>query len=181
MSDPYVGEIRMTSFNFAPKGWLLCNGQILSIASNQALFSLLGTFYGGNGTQTFALPNLQGRVPVNMGQGNGLSPYVIGQLGGTETVTLLNNNMPIHNHLIAASTNFGTSDAPSGNILAQTNAGTASAPSAGQLDFVTGSGNTTMEPATFGQQGGNQSHPNIQPYLVVSFMIATVGIYPSRN
>jgi microcystin-dependent protein len=181
MGTPYLGEIRMTSFNYPPKGWAFCNGQIMSIQQNAALFSLLGTFYGGNGTQTFALPNMQGRTPVHMGQGNGLSPYTIGQFGGVETVTVLSNEMPVHTHLVNASSNYGTSDAPTGNVLGVTNAGTASAPIAGQLDFVSTAPNTTMEATTIGQQGGTQPHSNVQPYLVINFIIALVGIFPSRN
>jgi microcystin-dependent protein len=181
MPEPFIGEIRATSFNFAPRGWALCNGQILSIQQNQALFSLLGTYYGGNGTQTFALPNLQSRIPIHQGDGAGLSPYVIGQAGGTETVTLLQNQMPPHIHLVSASSSSGTSTAPSGNLLGVTNAGTAVAPQAGQLDFVTTLPNATMEATTIGQAGGSQPHPNLQPYLVINFIISLQGIFPSRN
>jgi microcystin-dependent protein len=181
MSEPYLGEIRVTSFNFAPRGWALCNGQLLAIQQNTALFSLLGTFYGGNGISTFALPNLQGRIPIHAGQGNGLSPYVLGENGGTETVTLTYNQMPQHNHLVSASSNFGTSDAPSGNLLGATNSGSPHDPIKGQLDFVTTAPNTTMEAATISQTGSNLPHANLQPYLVVNFIIALQGIFPSRN
>ena len=181
MGQPYLGEIRVTSFNFAPKGWALCNGQLLSIQQNSALFSLLGTFYGGNGVQTFALPNLQSRIPIHMGTGNGLSTYVIGQFGGTENVTVLYNQMPVHTHQVNANTGYGTSNAPSGKILGATNAGTAGSPVAGQLDFVTSQPNATMEAATIGNQGGSQPHSNIQPYLVLNFVIAINGIFPTRN
>jgi microcystin-dependent protein len=181
MGTPYIGEIRLTSFNFPPKGWALCNGQLLSIQQNPALFSLFGTFYGGDGIRTFALPNMQSRVPIHMGQGNGLSNYVIGQQGGVESVTLQYNSMPLHTHLVVASTNFGSSNAPAGDILAQTNGGTVSAPVAGQLDFVTTAATGNMEQTTIGQQGGNQPHSNIQPYLVINFIVALVGIFPSRN
>jgi microcystin-dependent protein len=181
MSEQYLGEIRIASFNFAPNGWALCNGQLLSIQQNTALFALLGTFYGGNGTSTFALPNFQGRIPIHAGVGDGLSPYVQGENGGTESVTLLLNQMPQHNHLVNASSNFGTSDAPSGNLLGSTNAGTSNAPAAGQLDFVTTGPNSSMEATTISQTGGNQPHANLQPYLAVTFMIALVGIFPSRN
>lgn len=181
MSEPFLGEIRPTSFGFAPRGWAMCNGQLLSIQQNQALFALLGTFYGGNGVQTFALPNLQSRIPIHQGQGPGLSPYTIGQVGGVEAVTLLQNQMPSHTHLVSASSNSGTSTAPSGNLLGVTNSGTAPAPVAGQLDFVTTLPNTTMEPATIGDVGSFQPHSNVQPYLTINFIIALQGIFPSRN
>lgn len=181
MSTPYLGEIRITSFNFAPKGWALCNGQLMSIQQNAALFSLLGTYYGGNGVQTFALPNMQSRIPIHMGTGNGLSTYVIGEQGGTENVTLLYNQLPLHNHLVNANSGYGTSTAPAGLFPAQTNGGTSSAPAAGQTDYSTGTPNATMNAATIGQQGGNQPHSNIQPYLTLNFVIALQGIFPSRN
>jgi len=181
MPDPFIGEIRATSFNFAPRGWALCNGQLMSIQQNAALFSLLGTFYGGNGVQTFALPNLQSRIPIHQGQGAGLSPYAIGEAGGTESVTLLQNQMPLHSHLVNASSHSGTSTAPAGLLLGVTNAGTAVAPQPGQLDFATTNPTVTMEAATISQAGGSQPHPNLQPYLVINFVIALQGIFPSRN
>lgn len=181
MSQPYLGEIRMVGFNFAPAGWQLCNGQTLPIQQYAALFSLLGTTYGGNGTSTFQLPNLQSRVPIHQGTGIGLSTYVIGQASGTENVTLLYNNMPIHNHTIGVSTANGSSTAPSNNILAVTNGGNDRAPSAGNLDFVTTAANATMAPTAVSQAGGSIPHTNIQPYLVVNFIIALTGIFPSRN
>jgi microcystin-dependent protein len=181
MAEPFLGEIRATSFNFAPTGWFLCNGQLLAIQQYAALFSLLGTFYGGNGIQTFALPNLQSRVPIHMGTGNGLSTYVIGETGGVENVTLLYNQMPLHTHLMNASTAYGTSTSPSLNVLATTNAGSGHGPSPGQLDFVTTAPNATMPAATVGPNGSNVPHPNLQPYLVINFIIAYSGIFPSRN
>jgi microcystin-dependent protein len=181
MAEPFLGEIRATSFNFAPKGWFLCNGQLLAIQQYTALFSLLGTYYGGNGVQNFALPNLQSRIPIHQGTGNGLSTYVIGQTGGVENVSLLYNQMPLHTHLINASSAYGTSNAPSGNVIGTTNAGSASAPTPGQLDFVTTAANATMEATTIGQNGGSQPHPNLQPYLVINFIIAYSGIFPSRS
>jgi microcystin-dependent protein len=154
---------------------------LLSIQQNAALFSLLGTFYGGNGTQTFALPNLQGRIPIHQGQGLGLSLYSIGQAGGTEFVTLQQNQMPQHNHLVSASGNAGSSTAPSGLLLGVTNAGTAVSPQPGQLDFVTTNPNATMEATTISQTGGSQPHSNLQPYQVINFIICLQGIFPSRN
>jgi microcystin-dependent protein len=179
MSEPFVGEIRMVGFNFAARGWMLCNGQLLPIAQNAALFSLLGTTYGGNGTTTFALPDLRGRAPVHQGQGPGLSNYVMGQSAGVETVTLISTQMPIHTHLVNASSVIGESTAPTSNILAvvgDPNAGTtfsAYSPPA--------TANTTLSPTALGTAGGNQPHENLQPYLCVNFMIATQGIFPSRN
>jgi microcystin-dependent protein len=181
MSQPFIGQIMMTGFNFAPTGWALCNGQTLSISQNAALFSLIGTYYGGNGVSTFQLPNLQSSVPIHQGTGAGLSTYVIGQVGGTENVSLLYNNMPQHNHLINVSTAYGTLTTPSGNILGVTNGGTPSAPAAGNNDFVSTASNATLAATAVGTAGGNVPHTNLQPYLVINFVIALVGIFPSRN
>jgi microcystin-dependent protein len=169
VSEPFIGEIRIFGFNFAPRGWALCNGQILSIAQNTALFSLLGTTYGGNGQTTFALPNLQSRVPVHFGQGPGLSPYVLGQQGGTETVTLNTNQMPNHSHLVAASSVSPNASRPGNAFLAANGA------------YQTAPDGTTMNPAMIQGSGGSQPHDNIQPYLTLNFCIALEGIFPSRN
>jgi microcystin-dependent protein len=169
MAQAFIGEIRMFGFNFAPQGWLQCNGQLLPISQNVALFSLIGTFYGGNGTTTFALPNLQSCVPIHQGQGPGLSPYVIGQTGGTENVTLLQTQMPDHTHTLNASTNEAVTDVPTGGVLA-----------AG-LAYTPGASNTAMGATAVSGTGGSQPHTNLQPYLTVNFCIATVGIFPSRN
>jgi microcystin-dependent protein len=181
MSQPFLGEIRMVGFNFAPAGWQLCNGQTLAIQQYAALFSLLGTTYGGNGTSTFQLPNLQSRVPIHQGTGAGLSTYVIGQNGGSENVTLLYNNMPIHNHTVGVSTASGTVGTPSGNILGVTNGGSDRTPSAGNLDFVSSAANATLAATAVSNAGGNIPHTNIQPYLTINFIIAMSGIFPSRN
>jgi len=181
MSDPYVGQISMTGFNFAPVGWALCNGQTLAINQNQALFALIGTTYGGNGVSTFQLPNLQSEVPIHQGTGAGLSTYVIGETGGTENVTLLYNNMPIHNHTVGVSTASGTTGSPSGNLLGVTNGGSDRTPAAGNLDFVTSAANATLAATAVSTAGGNIPHTNIQPYLTINFIIALVGIFPSRN
>lgn len=163
MGSPYIGEVRMVSFNFAPKGWALCNGQLLAIAQNQALFAILGTTYGGDGQRTFGLPNLQGRVPLHMGNG-----YTEGQIGGSANVTLTINQIG-HTHPVKA-TATGTVNTAAGNFPA-----TAANP-------LYGSGtDTTMNPAIVSQTGGSQPHNNLQPYLVVNFVIALVGIFPSRN
>jgi microcystin-dependent protein len=171
MSEPFYGEIRMFGFNFAPRGWAFCNGQILPIAQNTALFSLLGTMYGGNGQTTFALPDLRGRVPIHQGQGPGLSNYTMGQVAGTETVTLTVNEMPQHIHQVAppSSTNSANASRPTNNI-----------PAGGQF-YTAPPGNGTMAPFPSGIAGGSQPHQNIQPYLTVNFCIALEGIFPSRN
>jgi microcystin-dependent protein len=177
MSEPFIGEIRMVGFNFAPRGWALCNGQLLSIAQNTALFSLLGTTYGGNGQTTFALPDLRGRVPLHQGQGPGLTPRTIGESSGTETVTLLSSQMPAHNHTLAAFNSPGSLDTPTGNVIANIvdpNTG-------GPATLFSATADTTMNPASIGISGGNQPHENMQPYLCVNFVIALEGIFPSRN
>ena len=179
MSQPFVGEIRMVGFNFNPRGWQLCNGQLLPISQYSALFALLGTTYGGNGTTTFALPNLQSRVPIHQGTGPGLSTYVIGGAGGVENVTLLNNQMPAHNHMVNCQTATGTVTAPAGNYPAgnQVNRDTGVAVDTTFDPATTG----TMNPAVIGLAGGSQPHANLQPYLTVNFIIAIDGIFPSRN
>jgi microcystin-dependent protein len=172
MSEPFIGMIATFGFNFAPRGWALCNGQILSIAQNTALFSLLGTTYGGNGQTTFALPNLQSRVPIHFGQGPGLSSYDLGQQAGNETVTLTQNEMPAHTHVatLHASTQPANDTLPTGNYPAD----------GGAYQSAT---NTNMNAGavTNGISGGSQPHTNIQPYLAINFCIALEGIFPSRN
>jgi len=172
MSEPFLGEIRMVGFNFAPRGWALCNGQILPIAQNTALFSLLGTMYGGNGQTTFALPNLMGRAPLHFGQGAGLSNRSQGELAGEERHTLINTEMPAHNHLVNCNNEGATSARPAGQVPGPAGANT--------IYSATSDGNT-MNPQMVGQAGGNQPHNNMQPYLVVNFVIALEGIFPSRN
>jgi microcystin-dependent protein len=174
MSQPFIGEIRMVGFNFAPYGWALCNGQLMSISQNTALFSLLGTYYGGDGVNTFALPNLQSRVPIHQGTGPGLTPYVIGQTGGTENVTLTTQQMPQHNHTIGCVNSGGNQASPSNNYPAMESTGTS-------LDYSNSNPNATMGPLTVGFNGNSLPHPNIQPYLCVNFVIALTGIFPSRN
>lgn len=172
MAEPFLGEIRMFCGNFAPTGWALCNGQLLSIAQNTALFSILGTSFGGDGVQTFALPNLQSRVPIHWGQGAGLSPYNLGQSAGAENVTLLQNQMPAHSHLVSSDTgDVGTSSHPNGQLLA----------SSGAATIYNANADSTMNPAMIQNAGGNQPHTNIQPYLCLTFIIALQGIYPSRS
>lgn len=176
MSDQYLGEIRMFGGNFAPTGWALCDGQLLPISQNQALFAILGTTYGGNGVTTFALPDLRGRVPMGWGQGPGLSPRAIGEASGSETVTLIQTQMPAHTHLASATTQDGNSTAPTGALWA-----TAVDSSNQQGSSYGTTPNTTMSPAAIGMAGGNQPHDNMQPFLCVSFIIALQGVFPSRS
>ena len=169
MSEPFLGQISIFVFNFAPRGWAFCNGQILPIAQNTALFSLLGTTYGGNGQTTFALPNLMSRVPVHFGQGPGLSSYALGQTSGSETVTLTSSQMPAHNHLASVTGAGAGASRPGGNF-----------PSGGGA-YATASDGGTFNAAFIQNAGGGQPHANIQPYLALNFCIAIEGIYPSRN
>jgi microcystin-dependent protein len=174
MSDPFVGEIKMFAFNFAPTGWALCNGQSLPISQNAALFSLLGTTFGGNGTSTFNLPDLQSRVPVHQGQGSGLSPYVMGQATGAETVALISSQMPAHTHSVTCGTAGGNQASPAGGVPAVESTGTS-------LDYTSVTPNSTMSAAMIGTAGSGLAHPNIQPVLCVNFCIALQGIFPSRS
>lgn len=176
-SEPFVGEIFMAGFNFAPRGYATCQGQILPIAQNTALFSLLGTTFGGNGITTFALPDLRGRVPMAMGQGPGLTNRSLGEAGGVENVTLLQSEMPAHTHAITvnAVTEAGDVSSPAGAYLANT----------GALDKEYKLSGTVVPMAsgvsTAGVAGGSQPHENVPPYLVLTFYIALEGIFPSRN
>jgi microcystin-dependent protein len=168
MSDPYIAEIKLISFNFPPKGWAFCNGQLLAINQNQALFSILGTMYGGNGQTNFALPNLQGRVPVHQGINQG--SYNVGQAAGEAAHTLTINEIPTHLHpAVAQSFASNPGFSPAGAIWASTpTVGFGPSPS------------ITMNPAAVATTGGSQSHENMPPYLVLNFIIALVGIFPSR-
>lgn len=172
MSDPYLGEIRLFPMGYAPKGWAQCNGQVLSIAQNQALFSLLGTTYGGNGTTTFALPNLQGNVCVGWGQGPGLDSVSLGQKGGEAAHTLTVNEMPAHIHQANGSSQTATAVSPENAVWA-----TSTAP----LQYGQAAALVAMNGSAITATGASQGHANVQPYLVVNFCIATAGIYPSRN
>jgi microcystin-dependent protein len=175
MSDPFVAEIRAVGFNFPPQGWAFCDGQLLPISQNTALFSLLGTYYGGDGKSTFALPNLQDSVPNHQGQGQGLSDYFLGQAAGTENVTLLDSEMPSHLHQASASIDDAQVQAPaSDRELATT--------SPGFLYQSNDSANLApMNPQTLSVAGSSNPHNNLQPSLVVNFVIAMQGIYPPRG
>ena len=170
---PFLGMIVLFGFNFAPIGWAFCNGQLLPINQNQALFALLGTTYGGNGTVNFALPNLQGRVPIHFGQGAGLSSYLLGQAGGVESATLLINNMPAHNHTLNAVSDPGGTSVPAGAFHANTGAL--------DPDYKTSGTLVAMNTAAIANNGGNQPFSIIQPYLAGNYCIALQGVFPSRN
>jgi len=169
MSDPFIGEIRMMGFNFAPRGWATCDGQLLSIAQNSALFSLLGTMYGGDGRVTFGLPDLRGRAAKHQGQGPGLPAYTMGEKAGSESVTLSQAQMPQHTHLVACQPEDGNSGVPTNSFPAPIANGYSS----------TGGG--TMNPGMLAPAGGNQPVSTLPPYLVVNFCIALEGIFPPRS
>ena len=170
MASPFIGQIMIAAFNFAPRGWAFCNGQLLPIAQNQALFSILGTTYGGNGQTTFALPDLRGRVPMQSGQGPGLTARTLGEVSGSEAVTLLQTQMPAHTHLAQASASAPAVGVPTGNAWAT--GGTAA---------YAASPNTMMAGEALNNAGGGQPHENRAPLLVVNYCIALSGTFPSRN
>lgn len=172
MSSPFVAEIRIFAGNFAPTGWATCDGQLLPISQNTALFSLLGTFYGGDGKSTFALPNLQGAAPMHQGQGPGLTDRFIGESSGSEFVTLIESEMPAHNHFINARPGAGIppSATPANNIAARSN----------QRPYST-TANALMNPLFAGISGSSLPHNNMQPYLTLTFIIALQGVFPPRG
>lgn len=175
-AQPYVGQIMMFGGSFAPCGWAFCNGALLPISENEWLFNLIGTTYGGDGQETFALPNLSGRVPVHQGQGPGIqSNYVIGEMGGVESVTLTTQQIPVHNHYSMVTNSRGTSHSPVGNIQAADSHDIASPyAKSGLLD-------ANMHSNAIQTNGGNQPHENMQPYLAVSFVISLFGVFPSQT
>ena len=168
MSDPYIGEIRMFGGTFAPAGWAFCDGQLLPISENDALFTLIGTTYGGDGQETFALPDLQGRVPVH--QGNG---FVLGQKAGVESVTLTTQQLPIHTHAFLASQDQGATTNPPSNVVA-------SIPGGGSA-YIQDQAAVAMNQQSLMPQGGSQPHENVQPFLCISFIISLFGIFPQQN
>jgi microcystin-dependent protein len=171
MPAPFIGEIRIWAGNFAPTGWALCNGQLLPISQNTALFSILGTAYGGNGSSNFALPDLQGRVPMQPGQGQGLTPRVRGEALGSEARTLTVLEVPAHTHSLSANSGNGNDDAPGGRVMARSPAG---------IPQYAAAPNAVMSAGAVAAAGGGQPHNNMQPYLALNFIICLQGIYPSR-
>lgn len=176
MADPYVGEIRIVGFNFAPQGWALCNGQILPISQYTALFSLLGTTYGGDGRSNFALPNMQGNAPMHWGEGPGLSPYDLGETGGEPSVTLTTNQIPAHSHTLNGGNLPATAQTPSGGLLAVPVVN----PRFADL-YSSAPGNAQADPAAISPAGSSHSHNNMQPYLTMNFIIALQGVFPPRQ
>ena len=172
MAQPYVGEIRMFAGNFAPAGWMFCEGQLLPISENETLFQLIGTTYGGDGTSTFALPNLQGSVPLHPGQGPGLSLYDLGQTGGSDTVTLLQSEVPAHSHDLNASASEAIATSPEGQLFAA---------GQGVAEYAPPGSAATLAPQMVTPVGGDQPHNNMQPSLTLNFCIALQGIYPPRS
>ena len=166
MSEPFLSELRIMSFNYAPRGWAQCNGQFLPINQNQALFSLLGTTYGGNGQTTFALPDLRGRVPIHVGSG-----HVLGERAGEQAHTLTVSELPTHTHVMNATDTQALLDAPAGALLAKVNTSIYGSPT----------GLVAMNPGTVGNVGGSQAHQNMQPFLTLNVCIALIGIFPSPN
>jgi microcystin-dependent protein len=173
MSDQFLAEIRIFPFNFAPTGWAFCNGQLIPISQNTALFALLGTTYGGDGKSTFALPNLQNAAPMQPGQGNGLSLRDLGEMSGTESVTLLVSEIPVHTHGMMANTTTGTKSTPAANSMARTAGATPYLPPAGATLAA-------MAPQSLSLAGGGLPHNNMQPYLALNFCIALQGVFPPR-
>jgi microcystin-dependent protein len=166
MSSPFIGEIRMFAGNFAPAGWAFCNGALMDIAQNDALFNLIGTTYGGDGQTTFALPNLQSRIPIHVGPG-----FALGQMAGVESVTLTTSQMPAHSHAAQGNSSAGTQSDPAGGVWAQSTLG----------QFSSAAPTLTMAPAALGSSGGSQPHDNMMPFLVVNFILSLFGIFPSQT
>ncbi|MEO8669971.1 MAG: tail fiber protein [Tahibacter sp.] len=173
MGEPFVGEIRMFGGNFPPSGWAFCQGQLMPISQNDTLFTLIGTTYGGDGQETFGIPDLQGRVPIHAGQGPGISQnYQIGEKSGVESVTLNTQQMPIHNHAFVVSTSVSNSGSPTNQTLAQ---------STQRAAYFEATTTTNLAPSSLGPAGGSQPHDNMMPFLTLSFIISLFGVFPSQN
>jgi microcystin-dependent protein len=172
MAQPYVGEIKMFAGNFAPAGWMFCQGQLLPISEQETLFALIGTTYGGDGESTFALPDLRGRLPIHMGQGGGLDNRVLGETGGSEEVTLMTNQIPAHTHSFVAISDVGNQTSPVGNLAAQ---------SLNVVPFINDAPSASFNAGAISPAGGSQAHTNFQPYLCVNFIISLFGIFPSPS
>ena len=172
MSEPFVGEIRMFAGKFAPRGWAYCDGQLLAVSQNDALFSLLGTIYGGDGRTTFGIPDLRGRIPIHAGSGPGLSPRRLGAKAGSENETLIVNQLPSHTHALKGTNDIANESSPAGHVPAQT----------GTFDlYQAGAPTSAMASTMVSNVGGSRSHTNLMPFLCVNFIIALYGIYPSRH
>ena len=180
MAEPFVGQITVYPYNFPPRGWADCAGQLMSISQNAALFSLLGTQFGGDGRSTFGLPNLQGTVPLGQGTAPGGSTYVMGETGGSENITLLFNSMPSHTHGANAITAHGTLDVPTGQLFATPETGVPPHGTTGPI-YNVAAPDTTLIPASVQTAGGNQPHNNLQPFLVLRYCIALQGVFPTRS
>jgi microcystin-dependent protein len=173
MSEPFIGEIRMFGGSFAPAGWAFCNGQLMPISENDALFTLLGTTYGGDGQETFGLPDLQGRMPIHFGQGPGISQtYQIGEAAGVESVTVSVNQLPTHNHALMASNDPGNATGPGGNLLSNP---------FNTFPYFPAAGSLQLNAQTLAPQGGSQPHDNMMPFLCISFIISLFGIFPTQT
>lgn len=172
MSEPFVGEIRMFAGNFAPRGWAFCDGQLLAVTQNDALFSLFGTIYGGDGRTTFGLPDLRGRIPIHAGDGPGLSPRRLGAKAGAETVTVTTNQLPSHTHQAHGASAIGTDPNPGGTVVASSSV---------MQPYYVGAATQPMASTSITSVGGSRDHTNIQPFLCVNFIVALFGIYPSRQ
>lgn len=172
MSTPFIAEIRMFAGNFAPAGWAICDGSLVPISENDAMFNLIGTIYGGDGQDTFALPDLRGRIPIHAGQGPGLSNYVIGQAAGTETVTLTVSQTPSHSHPYTATLNPAAATSPNNAVFAR---------AAGDIYTSDVSSMSPLAPQSVGSAGGSQPHENTMPYLVINFIISLYGIFPTQS
>jgi microcystin-dependent protein len=174
MADPFLAEIRIFPFNFAPKGWAWCDGQLMPLSQNTALFSLLGTTYGGDGKSNFALPDLQGRAPMHPGQGPGLSLHALGETGGSETVTLLESEIPSHSHALQGTAGIANQNNPAGLLIGRPFGG-------GSLYKVPGGAQVNLNDSALAPAGGDQPHNNMQPYLTFFFCIALQGVFPPRT
>lgn len=173
MSECYVGEIRIFGGNFAPVGWAFCDGSLLPISTNEVLYTLLGTTYGGDGQNTFGLPDLRGRIPLHQGRNPSTGTnFSLGQMSGTESVTLASQQLPVHTHNVSANSSTGDSPTPSNNVWGLSDGG---------KQYVASAPNGTMNPASITAAGGNQPHDNMMPFLTVNFIIATEGIYPQQS
>lgn len=175
MSEPFIGQVIAVGFSFAPEGWLLCNGQLVSISEYEVLYDLIGTTYGGNGTTNFAVPDLRSRTPACMGTGAGLSTYVLGQMAGTENVTLMPGQIGQHSHPLLTSSQPGSTNTPAASVVLGQGG------QAAVHVYSAAATNTTLNSASIGSSGGNIPHENRQPFQVVNFIIAAYGIFPSRS